>query len=106
MRAAAVARSCSGSVLGRAAATAYAWGLRLRPRPRLVRGVSLGAGIALAKTYEADLFIPTVVGASAGLVYTHAYDAALGGADFLGLELSFLVGGDYLGELVRRGADD
>ena len=75
--------------------------------PEEARGVavtSLALGVTFTGTGDRkdDEMTPAYGTIGVAVVYTHASDAALGAADFLGLELSCGFGGDILAGLLRE----
>lgn len=72
-------------------------------RSRDAGGVSAALGIALTTTaaQREHQIVPGIATVGLALVYTYATDAALGTGDFLGLELSFGAGGDFIGPIAK-----
>ena len=71
-------------------------------REVLVSSLALGIALGGIGERKEDQITPGFGSVGIAVVYTYASDAALGAADFLGLELSFGLGGDILTGLMRE----
>jgi hypothetical protein len=67
-----------------------------------VASLALGLALGFAGEGKPDEITPGFASVGLALVYTYTSDEVLGAADFLGLELSFGLGGDILTGLMRE----
>lgn len=63
---------------------------------------ALGVALTVTTPPDHETFEPAVATVGLAIVYTYATDAALGTADFVGLELSLGIGGDVISPLASK----